>query len=484
MIKNKNIIICFIVFQFLSIQLFSAQTQKSIGITAFENLDKDKEFDWIGVGFAETVASKLAYIKSLKIAEKSQLNKIIKEQKLQMSGAIDQNTIVEIGKFLDVEYIITGDYQKSGGELKVTAKIFDIETSKEINPVEVKVKFTDLFDIQNALVFKIIQTIKAPISEQEKIKIIKPVTKNIIVYEWYAKGEDSYEKNEYDASLECYNKALKESEKDDKNETIKSIILNSIGNIYAENGDYTNAMEYYNNGLKIVMETGDDQLSASYYNNIGILLSQKGEISRALENLEKSLKLYQKNKNESDIAATYFNIGCIYKNKTEYGPAIVYFNKSLKIARRITDEKLIAELCINIANIFATQKDYKSVLDYCTEALKVIEKIAGDLQRKSIYYANVADIYRNIEKYKEAISLYNRSLETIETGKKIKDENLKAMVLYNIAVLYGEQSDYKIALYFANRALDTYNKLNDEKNIKDTQEIINQLKEESGKNGN
>jgi hypothetical protein len=69
-------------------------------------------------------------------------------------------------------------------------------------------------------------------------------------------------------------------------------------------------------------------------------------------------------------------------------------------------------------------------------------------------------------------------LETIETGRKIRDENLMALILYNISVLYGEQNEYKIALYFATKALDTYQKIGDDKSVIDTQIIIKQFKEE------
>ena len=473
--RKIRIIVLFFI-NFLAVQFVAGLPQKkSVAVVVFENLDKNKEFDWVGTGFAETLTTKLIYVKSLKVVERSQIKEIIREQKLQMSGAIDQNTAVEMGKFLDIDFMIIGNYQKSQDELKVTARIMNVTTSKEENFVEVRGVFTDLFNIQDELIFKIARAVNTPISEKEKLKIEAPPAKNLFVYEWYTKGVECYDKNEYEKSLEYYKKTLNAvGEKGD--ERIKSAVLYGIGNIYAQTGNYGKAMEYYNVGLKTIEKTDDEQMTAGYYNNMGIIFNQKGDIGKAVEYYNKSLKIYEKIKNQSDAATTYFNIGCMYKNLKDDNGALIYFNKSLKIAKKVKDEKLTAEVYVTIGNIYRFQKNYKRAIEYCEEGIEVIDKIAGDLQ--SILYANIGDIYKDSGKYNEAIKYYNKSLETIETGRKIRDENLKAVILYNIAVLYGEQNEYKIALYFATKALDTYQKIGDEKSVLDTQSIVKQFKEE------
>ena len=486
--KNFSVlyIITLLAIHLLLVRVTYAQLpQKTIAIAGFENLSSDKEFDWIGTGFAETLTTKLIYVKSLKVVERSQIKEIIREQKLQMSGAIDQNTAVEMGKFLDIDFMIIGNYQKSQDELKVTARIMNVTTSKEENFVEVRGVFTDLFNIQDELIFKIARAVNTPVSQREKLKITEPLAKNLSVYEWYTKGADYYDKNEYEKSLEYYEKTLNAvGEKGD--ERIKSAVLYGIGNIYVQTGNYGKAMEYYNVGLKTIEKTDDEQMTAGYYNNMGIIFNQKGDIGKAVEYYNKSLKIYEKisarggsildGKNESDVAITYFNIGCMYRNLKDDDGALIYFNKSLKIAKKVKDEKLTAEVYVTLGNIYRFQKNYKRAIEYCEEGIEVIDKIAGDLQ--SILYANIGDIYKDSGKYNEAIKYYNKSLETIETGRKIRDENLMALILYNIAVLYGEQNEYKIALHFATKAIDTYQKIGDEKSVLDTQSIVKQFKEE------
>ena len=47
----------------------------------------------------------------------------------------------------------------------------NVTTSKEENFVEVRGVFTDLFNIQDELIFKIARAVNTPISEKEKLKI-------------------------------------------------------------------------------------------------------------------------------------------------------------------------------------------------------------------------------------------------------------------------------------------------------------------------
>lgn len=62
----------------------------------------------LGESVAETVVSEIASIGGMKIYTRRDLEKVLQEQKFQMSGLVDPNTAVEIGRLAGVRYIITG----------------------------------------------------------------------------------------------------------------------------------------------------------------------------------------------------------------------------------------------------------------------------------------------------------------------------------------------------------------------------------------
>ncbi len=62
----------------------------------------------LGESIAEAVVSELANIGGMKIYTRKDLQKVLEEQKLQMSGLIDPNTAVQVGRLAGVKYIVTG----------------------------------------------------------------------------------------------------------------------------------------------------------------------------------------------------------------------------------------------------------------------------------------------------------------------------------------------------------------------------------------
>ncbi len=62
----------------------------------------------LGESIAEAVVSELANIGGMKIYTRNDLQKVLQEQKFQMSGLVDPNTAVQIGQLAGVKYIVTG----------------------------------------------------------------------------------------------------------------------------------------------------------------------------------------------------------------------------------------------------------------------------------------------------------------------------------------------------------------------------------------
>ena len=62
------------------------------------------------------------------VVERGLINKILEEQKLSMSGVVDDTTASQIGKLLGVEAIISGSVLKLQNVLEINARIIDVET--------------------------------------------------------------------------------------------------------------------------------------------------------------------------------------------------------------------------------------------------------------------------------------------------------------------------------------------------------------------
>ncbi|WP_456408794.1 FlgO family outer membrane protein [Caldithrix abyssi] len=68
-----------------------------------------------------------------KVIERAQLERILEEQKLGLSGIIDPTTAAEIGKGIGVDAVILGSVTRAGNSLSIDARLIDTENATIIS---------------------------------------------------------------------------------------------------------------------------------------------------------------------------------------------------------------------------------------------------------------------------------------------------------------------------------------------------------------
>jgi len=68
----------------------------------------------------------------LSVVDRSQLDRIRTEQRLQLSGEIDSNTISSIGRFSGADYIVTGSIDGSGSLQRLRLQVLEVQTADVI----------------------------------------------------------------------------------------------------------------------------------------------------------------------------------------------------------------------------------------------------------------------------------------------------------------------------------------------------------------
>lgn len=106
-----------------------------------EKLAKKK----VDVAVSELLTQELYRAGTFRLVERSQLDTVLKEQKLGLSGAIDSETAIRVGKLLGAQQIVLGSVSKLGKSYQINARLVDAQTGEIIAPsiVEVAVKVFD-----------------------------------------------------------------------------------------------------------------------------------------------------------------------------------------------------------------------------------------------------------------------------------------------------------------------------------------------------
>ncbi len=89
------------------------------------------------------MSSSLIKTGAFTLYERVLLYKILEEQDLGLTGALDEKTTAEIGKLYGVDAIVTGTVSKFGSTISVVVKLIDTETAKVIASSDVKTTSVD-----------------------------------------------------------------------------------------------------------------------------------------------------------------------------------------------------------------------------------------------------------------------------------------------------------------------------------------------------
>lgn len=114
--------------------------------------------DFEGIGISESEAraltqrltSEIVEIGKFTIVERSEMKKLLDEQKFQYSGCVDTKCAVEIGKLLGAKSMLVGTISKLGNSYSVDSRLIDVKTSENY----ISANYTtnkDLSDVLNGM---------------------------------------------------------------------------------------------------------------------------------------------------------------------------------------------------------------------------------------------------------------------------------------------------------------------------------------------
>jgi len=192
--------------------------------------------------------------------------------------------------------------------------------------------------------------------------------------------------------LGYFNLSIKElqiAEKFANNKLDLDVIYSILGGDYDSMGDFNNAVLYYTKELNIAKDLNNADKESRALNNIATIYARQGYYDKALEYFNKSLQLKT---NPSSIALTYSNIGTIYSQKGDNVKAVEYFKKAVDIAQKSGDYHGAAMHMINLGDTYIDLRNFSKAGYYLTQGLELMHKL-GDKYSEAYAYVSLGKLY-------------------------------------------------------------------------------------------
>lgn len=144
------------------------ENARRVAVIYFDNTSQEKNLDKLKKGLAGMLISDLSNVQMIDIVERDRIEEILKEQNLQKSQKVDQTSIVNIGKLLGAEIILTGAYFEMFGSFRIDARFIDVESGEILKSEGVDGKTSNFFKLQKQLTWKVIENMDINLTDEEK----------------------------------------------------------------------------------------------------------------------------------------------------------------------------------------------------------------------------------------------------------------------------------------------------------------------------
>lgn len=231
----------------------------------------------------------------------------------------------------------------------------------------------------------------------------------------------------------------------------KSVFYTNLGETCRSQADYSKALEYFLNALKIDEETESESRLVSDYFTLTLLFGNLDEASQQKKYLFKALHLSKKIKNKRVEAKCYNIYANLLGDEGKIDSALLFYQKGLELAREIKLKHLEAKILSNIGGIFKSKCDYENALIYTNYSVKINSEI-GDYKFLAADYVSLGWIYSQMNNLKESRIYFLKALD-LATHKFIDSEinAYKGMALMNAKSKQFEEA-YKYHVKY--KALD------------------------------
>jgi len=149
-----------------------------VAILPFESVGTEKENAFFADGVYDGVLTKLAKIANLKVISHNSVAKYRGERDAQ-----------EIGRALNVAYVLKGSVRRDAGRIHVTVQLTDALNNSQVWAQEYDQDLANVFVTQSQIAQKVADRLGAEVSSTEKAAIQEPPTTDLIAYDLYLRAK-------------------------------------------------------------------------------------------------------------------------------------------------------------------------------------------------------------------------------------------------------------------------------------------------------
>lgn len=154
----------------------------------------------------------------------------------------------------------------------------------------------------------------------------------------------------------------------------QSRVLNNLSLIFIDQKEYERAYTFATRSLKLKREIGDSLGVANSLLSLAEFHRHSEDLVKAFHFCESALLRFKSLHNDIGTGHAYYNMGEISLAQGEYPFALAHFHDALRYARRGNDNIQVVDATKQLGNTFLTMQQYDSAYLYLHQALRLAKE--------------------------------------------------------------------------------------------------------------
>ncbi len=392
----------------------AGQWASSIAVLPFMDFSSEQNQEYFCDGMTDAIISKLTGIDELKVISMTSV----------MRYKSEDRDLEKIGEDLDVGAVLDGSVQKEGDNIRVSARLVDVENGQQLWSRQFDRKLESVFAIQDEISRNIVDVLKLELLGTEQKTLTQRHTDNIDAYNLYVQGRFFWRKRTDEAlrtAIDYFERAI-------ELDSNYALAYAGLADAWAVLPGYSTSPEDSATVMAEKAATRAVELNSSIaeaHASLGLTLMNLGNLQEARESLERAIDL---NPGYSWAHTWYSNVLGQLGMKEES-------LKELEIAYEL-DPLSIVNL-MNLASDRSEQGRVERAIELLERALEIEENVK--------IYAMYATVLSRAGRPDEAIDQYEKAIALFPEMTSAWN---------SLAYMCGENVSYDSGLVVFDRCLE------------------------------
>ena len=276
-------------------------------------------------------------------------------------------------------------------------------------------------------------------------------------------GHTHHRLGNYSTALEYYQQALTVlrekgniSELSQKEREVQALVLNYFSETLRRQGYYADALAKTESALTIAQDLNQPILHGIVTENLGVIHDLLSQYNEAIQRYEIALRNVQDAGGDPYVEARILHsIGINHLNRSQYSKALENFQESLSLTQSIGDRAGEARAIGSIGLVSHEQGNYLHAIEQYKQALAIHQSV-GDRYRQSEELHNLGATYWTLGDYNQAIELLREALQIQQT---IGAHPSSGSVFLSLGTVYHSQGQYAVAQAYLEKAIAIFSEI-------------------------